>query len=111
MNARFWASAASGSPVKLTLKPGQTLHHHYGSRTDEGWMSESLRFSFNAGFIVCERHSDGVDCDGRLESFATLVCPLRDRAAGYVDEHGVAFPAWKHTDGGQRDHSAEAAGY
>ena len=35
-NARFW-QWINGGPVKITLRPGQTITHYVGGSTDEGY--------------------------------------------------------------------------
>jgi len=98
--------------VKLTLKPGQELHHTCGGPTDEGWHREWNKWSFDGRYVTSEWLSDGVDCDGRLEQFGTSICALAELHAGYVDEAlCVTYPAWRDTEAGQRDHAAEAMGY
>jgi hypothetical protein len=112
-NARFW-EFINGAPVKLTLTPGQTLHHYQGGPTDEGWSSEatSWRLSNNGRMLRREHTSDGADCDGRVSSGCDAVA-LPDPAdfvpLYYSPE--LSRPYWRDAGGWQRDRQAEAAGY
>lgn len=111
-NARFWETSTKGNPVKITLRPGQTLRHFHAQRTDEGWSSTSIVFEHEGALVSCYWQTDGVDCDGRLTRAGVSYCALEQLAAGWRSEDdGVTFPAWKAEDEWQRDYSAEAAGY
>ena len=109
INARFWA-LVHGSPVKLTLKPGQRLTWHQSWATDEGWSSASETHKHEGEVVRYEGGTDGVDCDGRLSTFCEQQCHLNMlRAGGALD--GLRFPAWERGADGQRDYAAEAMGY
>lgn len=118
-NARFWIYM-NGGPVKITLKPDQTLEHFQGGRCEEGWSSETTSWEYEDGVVRQERCSDGRDCDGRLTTYGEIVCPLDSLSAGNVpytdgDEPttwaGVIWPDWQKESSYQRDEYAEAAGY
>ena len=68
------------------------------SRDAEGWNEVEDRYWMEDGVVHASHHSDGVDCDGRLEWWST-------------SEWSEAEGAWVGGDTGQRDHAAEAAGY
>lgn len=119
-NARFWAYL-NGGPVKITLRPGQTLHWSQGHRTDEGWSRSLETWSYEADEspALLTRHwcQQGRDCDGTLEHGGQDTCEatnLLSRPPYPEDEpllEGVRWPAWEPADQWQRDHAAEAAGY
>jgi hypothetical protein len=123
-NARFWAYI-NGSPVRLTLKPGEEISHQEGGRTDEGfdytgtsWYYDTLCCAIVRDTTRCAR-----DCDGRLDQRSTyraLVAHLRDGGEPcleYTDRlslphwQGVRWPQWTEGRVTQRDYSAEAMGY
>lgn len=117
-NARFWVYTDAG-PVKLTLRPGQSLTHYVGGATDEGWSSFSSTWSHEGDHVRREWCDDGRDCDGRLTRGGTDACPIGELAAGmpiYWPENeelfeGIHVPAWGEPDRWQRDEQAELAGY
>ncbi|MBR0998800.1 hypothetical protein ABIF65_003718 [Bradyrhizobium japonicum] len=109
--ARFWHYHKSGA-VKIKLRPGQTVHHSHGGRTDEGWHRESNAFQFDGRTVTVEWCNDGADCDGRLTRSGISHCAADRLTAGYHDtETGESFPDWQEGESSQRDYAAEAAGY
>lgn len=113
MNARFWIIGPNCNPVKLTLRPGQTLHHRKFARTDEGWSAELNEWTHEVTHVENEWATDGVDCDGRLSRSGVAVCIVESLREGWADDQhaGVVYPKWKQYDYGQRDYSAEAMNY
>ena len=110
-NARFWVYSGDAL-VKLTLKPGQSLHHCQGGPTDEGWSSSASEWTRNGQFIDAEHVSDGRDCDGRLTQSTTLSCLVADLYARAPDEWApVYMPAWTQDCSSQRDEYAEISNY
>lgn len=112
-NARFWVYI-NDSHAKLTLTPGQSIHHYRGERTDEGWRSETHVWTHEGSFIRQDWCSDGVDCDGRMTWSATGECALDRLGAhcGYAAPPGTPpMPDWQNIERSQRDYSAEAMGY
>jgi hypothetical protein len=117
--ARFWILGPGSEPVRITLRPGQSLEWCEYSRHEEGWSSSHERWTYSiaqAGQparIVRESESDGTDCDGRMstehEGHATLD-QLRTNAA-LLSSFGLLFPTWTEDDHSQRDYAAERAGY
>lgn len=105
-NLRFW----TGDGCKITLKPGQVLHHHQSWPTDEGWRSESERWEHTGDGVRRETVSDGRDCDGRLTNSCTVFCPA-DKLAARVLEDYPPLPEWKVIDTELYDEYARAAGY
>jgi len=108
-NARFW-EFVNNSPVKLTLRDGQSLHHTTWYRHEEGWTSHTYLWAYSNGCVILSEHSDGVDCDGRLERFSQDTCWIEDLDQGGEYE-GLRFPRWTPVSSIQRDYSAEAMGY
>jgi hypothetical protein len=121
VNARFW-QYVNGSPVKLTLRPGQRVQWYTWHEHEEGWASEAHRWSLDpeSGLVFDEWQTDGRDCDGRLQrggaSFASFPMldgilpeePYRD----YHDGRPVRYPEWGEARGTVVfDEYAQAAGY
>lgn len=94
--------SAHGGEVTLTIKPGQTLSHSEGGRTDEGYSYTGTTWKFERGELRCETYTEARDCDGRLDTGGVYF-------ANAIKANG--FPDWTHEDSYQRDHSAEAMGY
>lgn len=126
-NARFWAWHR-GSWVKITLRPGQSLHCFYSSRDEEGWSSELEEWNHEGDIIVRNWANDGRDCDGRLSHSGRDKCLLvnlrriqayHDPTAGatgrlaWLDERGrrIYRPDWQKVSRMQRDYASEAMGY
>lgn len=110
-NARFWVRI-NGSPVKLTLRPGEELSHAYGRSTDEGWYRRQDVWHFDGATVGCNWFEDQLDCDGRLDRYGTYSCRLSDlKALESQDDYTVVYPRWSHANSSQRDYAAEAAGY
>jgi hypothetical protein len=113
MNARFWYFL-NGSPVKITLHPGQSLEHYHGAPCDEGWSSEYHKFTHEGDGVTCEWQEDGRDCDGRLTTDGESFAPLSALRDGYVEDNGsgVVYADWQRSrPSSVRDEYAEAAGY
>ena len=110
-NARFW-TRHNGGHVQITLRPGQALEAHAGGPTDEGYSWTQTRWTLSDDTVTVEYHTHACDCDGPLDTAATLHCDLTDLASGYhCPDSGIRFPDWQHADTWQRDCFAEAAGY
>ena len=127
-NARFWTWLNDGW-VKITLLPEQTLTHHTGGPTDEGYSYTTLTYEHEGDAVRCEESTAACDCDGRLDRGCESYCrldDLRQRDMGSVDEcgqwrgdeyvacpenAGIFAPSWIRADRWQRDYAAEAAGY
>lgn len=111
-NVKLWVwNLDCTSPVKLTLREGQTLRTTQGGETDEGWYRETHYWSFDGDIVTHEWMSRQRDCDGLYEHGGSSIC-LRDRVAkGGDNGDGVSWPDWQQTENHHRDHSAEAMGY
>lgn len=113
-NARFWVYERGGW-VKLTLRPGQSLEIYTGGPCDEGSHFESVRWVHEGSRVVCEYQTWGSDCDGRREYHSVRACKLGElKGMDHTDpESGerLALPTWERAEEGQRDYSAEEAGY
>jgi hypothetical protein len=112
-NARFW-ELINGSPVKITLRPGQELQYSSFHWHDEGWTRETYWWRHDGDTIQNTYCNDGTDCDGRLtrgcSSFARLD-QLAVREPYGIDDPAVRWPNWQKLDSYQRDAYAEAMGY
>lgn len=125
-NARFWIYCNSG-PVKLCLKPGQSLSHCDWRDTDEGWSCEWTQWSLSDDGLMLHRSwcSDGRDCDGRLTCGGEDVCPndpvnlsFNEPYMADLDESerkswaDVMWPNWHHeSDFPVYDEYAQIDGY
>ena len=112
---RFWVWHHD-SPVRLCLRLGESITLSEGGRTDEGGYSSSSTYHISCGRVVCETHTDSTDCDGRMSSHNTVDCSVYELESrtGPDDDAlacSVRWPAWERVSSGQRDYSAEAAGY
>ena len=108
-NLKFW-TYLNGSPVRLTLRPGQTVRHFAGSPDDEGWSSESIIWKHAGTGIYCESFTEGRDCDGYSSRWADSFCPAEGLAAGATMD-GVTYPRWDHSTEECTDSYAESMGY
>ena len=119
-NARFWAYL-NGGPVKITLRPGQTIRWSQWCHTDEGWSRSAETWSYDLedsrGLVTRAWCEEGQDCDGPMQHGGhDLCCPLNLHVRPPYPEHdcvmeGVLWPDWQEANRWQRDHAAEAAGY
>lgn len=111
-NARFYTLSPQSEPVKLTLKPWQSIHHSRAWHNGEGWSRHSESFEFDGEKVTCHWHSSGTDCDGPHSSGGTSICAIDRLKSGYRDESdGVTYPDWQSEEEWQRDVFAEIAGY
>jgi len=119
-NLRFWAFI-NESLVKITLRPGQTLEHGRGGKTDEGYYSEWTIWEHSGHGVERSWGYDTRDCDGRHSGGNECFCPFNRLNLGNepygvdcaVDSAGkpIRYPDWSELDSLQRDYTAEACGY
>ncbi len=114
--ARFWTSI-SGTAVKLSIRDGESFSIQYGGPTEEGYSYTNETYTRHGSTIACEIDNTARDCDGQFDSHGESMCFL-DRLAvrkGYYTEYHdgrvILYPDWNHVSSGQRDYSAERAGY
>lgn len=116
---RFW-TMANGSPVRVTVRSGEETAYAGGIRHEEGFTAWATRWYLDfdqeladAGcdgwFLVEMADAWGRDCDGRWEESSVSHCNL-DRLA-VRGEGAERYPDWHRVEAGQRDYTAEAAGY
>lgn len=111
-NVRFWTWGPEGW-VKITLRPNQRRAWFTGGPHEEGWSSrlEEWHYDVRDEVIRLEIVDDGCDCDGRLTTYKTLVCPLDQLHSRRTMPNNPLTPAWEEESSRQRDQYAEAAGY
>jgi len=109
-NARFW-TLINGSPVRLTLRPGQEIAHRTGGGTDEGYWSEQSVWTHEGDHVQFECDTSARDCDGHMDRSEVGRCNLDQLAVVAFPDESVPYPAWTWGRGRQRDYSAEAMGY
>lgn len=109
MNARFWIGW-NGSPVKLTLKPGQELRCFRSWRHDEGWSSLYREWEHDGDEILHREIEDGTDCDGHITRAGYYFCDVRDLHRGSTVD-GITYPAWELESRDINDRFARQAGY
>jgi hypothetical protein len=115
-NARFWVYL-NGGPVKITLRPYDSLSWGAVRSTDEGWEREGHAWSHLGDRVHDGATWEGQDCDGRLgrywEGFALL--DELHHLPGYPEDDpnmtGVSYPNWQQEQCRQWDQYAEMAGY
>lgn len=112
-NARFWILGRNSNPVKLTLRPGQSLAHYTFTRTDEGYSATFERYTHEGKHVLCQWENDGRDCDGHSTREGESMSPLGMLRDGWKDDTDstVIYPAWQQVSESQRDEYAEAMGY
>jgi len=116
-NARFYTTLycrrlGQYSPVKITLKPGQTLRWSRSSRDEEGFSWESESWEHEGEIVRNEWASGGRDCDGTVRCGKTFFCPLENlKKEKHYLKKDLFLPEWKEEEAWQRDYQAEAAGY
>ena len=108
-NLKFWAYV-NGSPVRLTLKPGQTIAHSRGGLDSEGWHRSSIIWKHSGNGVYSESLTEGRDCDGYGSTWGDAFCPSEGLTAGATVD-GVRFPLWTDCTVECRDDYAEASGY
>ena len=109
---RFW-EFVNNSWVKITLAPGQILHHATGGPTDEGYSFEHVVYDYS-GAITREITCEALDCDGRLDRFYEQTLErIELTAAGpsMMDHPAGPRAIWADGKSSQRDYPAESAGY
>lgn len=110
-NARFW-DYVNDSWVKITLRPGQQLHHSYGGPTEEGYRWGTTSWEHEGDRVVEIDDIQSRDCDGRMDTHGEYACPLEELNGRPSEFSPVGrVPNWKRVSSRQRDYSAEAAGY
>jgi hypothetical protein len=111
-NARIWIYE-NGSPVKLTLRPGQTRRWHHYAQDEEGYSSTRNEWDWDGRRLVNTLNFSGRDCDGRISRSGRCYTTPATFKTGFADpDHpGVTFPEWEELDATQRDYTAEARGY
>jgi hypothetical protein len=128
--ARFWVWINDGW-VKLSIPPGEPWEWCHAHPTDEGWSSESIRWTNDGQCVTREWCDDGVDCDGRLTRSGSDYCPIEQLRANAVCEResmwqledgttifmadeeneGIYTPEWEKGDSSVYDENAVLANY
>jgi hypothetical protein len=109
INARFWVWYG-GDWVKLTLRPGDRREVTGGVSTDEGYSCMSEVYEHLGDRVRSELSQWGRDCDGRYEYSSDAECPITELRAREGHD-GTPIPEWRQVFAGQRDYTAEMAGY
>ena len=111
-NARLWIFP-NGSPVKVTLRPGDSIAWGRSYHHEEGWSREGIELTYDGETVEREVWEDGTDCDGRTSSSEQSFCHRSRLQArcGEWDGEPYPMPEWEWGECQQRDYTAEAAGY
>lgn len=96
---------------KISLELDRPDVHRIGGSTDEGYSYTTFEFTLEEGLVRLEISNASQDCDGRMDSYRELVCPLDKLEDVIGEDDGVESPDWQSVDAYQRDYAAEAAGY
>ena len=90
--ARFWIWWNDGW-VKITLRDGQSVRYGRFGYHDEGWESEEEQIKREGDWLHRVTHTDGTDCDGRLERFSRCKSHiLSDRGFVFGDDDPGRVP-------------------
>lgn len=113
MELRFWIIGPGGSPVRMKLRPGQSLSRSEGGPTDEGYSAQGDTFEHCGDHVRREWWNDGRDCDGMFSQGGESCCRADQLDSHICDWEGKTetWPLWQPADQWQRDYQAEAAGY
>ena len=108
----FW-TFFGGRWQGIRLADGETVDLFYSEDTDEGWSSVGEEYAYDRanGVVECSIYTDGRDCDGRMATEWHGYALVDELTFMPADDHGPARPKWNQLRRGQRDYSAEAAGY
>ena len=111
--ARFWICGPAAEPVRITLRPGESVAWGWGSTAWDGWSQAWERYTHDAetGRIESEWVTDGRDCDGRLTQAGSSFVGYDGLSSGYRESADVVYPEWEAGESSQRDEYAEASGY
>lgn len=128
-SVRFWFFW-NGSWVKLSLKrdfeqdaedeDDNAIYLYHAEPNEEGGYDVVYEtFWLRGGIVYRRRDTRSKDCDGRMETSDSWVCPinqLRSREPysqeeTYCPVSGAMLPNWQDRFSRQRDHFAEAMGY
>ncbi len=108
-NVRFrvWHN---GQYTKLTLRPDQTLEFGRSERTEEGYSWEYDRYTYDAETetVTHEWGEGGRDCDGYSSEKSVWAIDAKHLTM-WLHPQFTTF--WRRIEHGQRDMTAEAAGY
>jgi len=125
ITARFWVFVNEGF-VRLSLKDGESIEHTTGGLADEGHGYESTKWERDGEIITRHYIAWGADCDGRYERHSTDTAHIEEleRVEHYPPVQDwlqldrpedwpivCLTPNWESGERGQRDYSAEAAGF
>jgi hypothetical protein len=96
----------------VKLYRGYSRDFGVGGRTEEGYSYTNYRFLYDGEKVTLEINTQASDCDGRLDSFRELVCPV-DKLYSHRStyDNQTMTPDWQRVEEHQRDYSAEAMGY
>jgi len=106
---RFWIYW-NRSPVKITLRRGQTFDLYKFEITEEGNAWESERYYFIGDHVKSDVATGGRDCDGQQSNSTDSYCSIADLKAG-IDYDGVIYPKWITEMSRNYDQYAELMNY
>ena len=86
-----------------------TLEHSIP--TDEGWEYATERMWLLDGIVYRETQSGGCDCDGRIDHFRKMQCPVENLSGRVSPDGKWRLPMWESKKAWQHDHEAIKAGY
>lgn len=114
-NFRF-AVYVNGGPVKLTIRPGESLQHATFTTEDEGYTSERNIWALSEDGAELSSQWDmvGTDCDGKIARGADGVFIVNSGQycnRETVDGVQFAYPRFERAEEYHRDYSAEQMGY
>lgn len=107
-NYRFWIYYKN-SPVKLTIRPQQTIEIFEGGATEEGYDWTVNVYHHTGDELLRESTREARDCDGPLTQHTDCICTPDKLHSHEFD--GVKYPDWDRVKSWQRDIYAEQMGY
>ena len=112
---RFWYWINDG-PVRIKLKPGQSLEWNRFEKTDEGFSRFGEVWEASNNNVNVVGWHEGRDCDGYVSGSNESNCPLELLDEGHQGEEifqgrHIIYPKWQNQNSQQRDLAAENAGY
>ena len=90
---------------------GDDLFLSRSAPTDEGFEYEEEELCLLDGIVYREMQSGGCDCDGRIDHFRKMQCPV-EKLSGRISPDGKwRLPEWEEKKAWQHDHEAAKVGY
>lgn len=100
-----------GSNKEFEIEEGKDLRLERSDNNEEGWFYETEHLWLEDGIVYRESQSGGCDCDGRIDHFSEMQCPVEKLCAIQSGNGKYNIPAWEEMKRWKHDHEAIRAGY